>query len=61
MQYTWARVSVTLLICAGIPGDSVHVAPWCTFCEPELFFSYRRDGAAAGRQLSLIGPPLGRP
>ena len=49
------------LLAAGIPQNSVHQAPWCTACETELFFSYRRDGAAAGRQLSLIGPMLGRP
>lgn len=25
----------------------------CTYCEPEQFFSYRRDGAATGRQTGL--------
>jgi hypothetical protein len=49
------------LLDAGIPEESIHRAPWCTACETELFFSYRREGAAAGRQLSLIGPPIGRP
>ncbi len=45
---------------AGIPAEAVHTAPWCTACEAERFFSYRRDGRLAGRQLSLIGPPAGR-
>jgi YfiH family protein len=49
------------MLAAGIPENSIHLAPWCTACEPDLFFSYRRDGAAAGRQLSLIGPLPGRP
>ena len=49
------------MIDAGLPADSVHSAPWCTFCEAGLFFSYRREGAAAGRQWSLIGPVHGRP
>ncbi len=49
------------LLDAGIPEESIHRAPWCTACEAELFFSYRREGAAAGRQLSLIGPASGRP
>lgn len=40
---------------AGLPPDSIHVAPWCTRCDRELFFSYRREGAAAGRMLSGIG------
>lgn len=26
----------------------------CTFSEPDTFYSYRRDGAASGRQASLI-------
>jgi len=46
---------------AGVPDHSVHSAPWCTACEKDLFFSFRRDGAAAGRQLSLIGPQVPRP
>jgi YfiH family protein len=46
---------------AGLRAASIHLAPWCTFCEPDLFFSYRREGADTGRQLSLIGPVCGRP
>ena len=49
------------LLDAGIPEEAIHRAPWCTACEAELFFSYRREGVAAGRQLSLIGPVSGRP
>jgi copper oxidase (laccase) domain-containing protein len=26
----------------------------CTSCEPELFFSHRRDGARTGRQAGLV-------
>ncbi|HEU4407378.1 MAG TPA: polyphenol oxidase family protein [Polyangiaceae bacterium] len=34
----------------------------CTVAEPDLFFSYRRDGAASGRLLSaLVARPPGRP
>lgn len=49
------------LLDAGIPEESIHRAPWCTACEADLFFSYRREGVAAGRQLSLIGPVSGCP
>lgn len=28
----------------------------CTVCEPEWFFSYRRDGAQSGRMLGVIVP-----
>jgi polyphenol oxidase len=31
-----------------------EAAHFCTFCHPDLFFSYRRDGSS-GRQMSFIG------
>lgn len=31
----------------------VHGIDRCTFCEPELFFSHRRDGEQAGRQAGV--------
>jgi YfiH family protein len=47
---------------AGLRGGAIHVAPWCTACAADLFFSYRREGAAAGRQMACIGwPPAGPP
>jgi copper oxidase (laccase) domain-containing protein len=27
----------------------------CTHANPDLYFSYRRDGAGIGQQMSLIG------
>jgi YfiH family protein len=40
---------------AGIPRAHVqHVGP-CTFCDSLSFASYRREGANAGRQFSVIG------
>jgi YfiH family protein len=38
----------------GVPADRIEVLPGCTFTDRELFFSYRRDGHASGRQLSAI-------
>jgi YfiH family protein len=46
------------LLRAGLAPGRIHAAPWCTRCRKDLFFSYRRDGAAAGRQMAVIG---GRP
>jgi YfiH family protein len=46
---------------AGLGGDSIHVAPWCTSCAADLFFSYRREGGAAGRQMACLGWPPGGP
>ncbi|MEO9141039.1 MAG: peptidoglycan editing factor PgeF [Polyangiaceae bacterium] len=45
---------------AGVPAASVDDIARCTFCEPALFFSYRRDQAnvaeRAGRMISAIAP-----
>jgi YfiH family protein len=54
---TLARAGVT----------EVESADLCTFCEAELFFSYRRDGGTTGRMGSLawiagsVGPGSGGP
>lgn len=40
---------------AGLAPESISLAPWCTACCGELFFSYRREGAGAGRMMALIG------
>jgi YfiH family protein len=43
-------------ICSlGIPPHKIHVMRLCTSCYKEIFFSYRRDGESAGRNISLIG------
>jgi polyphenol oxidase len=40
---------------AGIPANQIERVGGCTHADPELYFSYRRDGAGIGQQLSLIG------
>ena len=39
----------------GVPCDQVHAAGLCTVCDAGRFHSFRRDGAAAGRMMSVIG------
>jgi copper oxidase (laccase) domain-containing protein len=39
---------------AGIPPGDISTHPSCTRCGGNQFASYRRDGAAAGRMISLI-------
>lgn len=43
----------------GFYEDQIHVAPYCTMHNNDLFFSYRREGrgqpSVAGRLLSVIG------
>ena len=38
----------------GLRDDSIEDVAGCTKHEPDRFFSYRRDGANAGRQLGII-------
>lgn len=40
---------------AGIPSNQIERVGGCTHANPDLYFSYRRDGAGIGQQLSLIG------
>lgn len=46
-----ARVA---LCAAGIPDEAVTAVGECTACDPGRFYSYRRDGAATGRQAGLV-------
>lgn len=39
----------------GIPDGQIDVSSLCTRCRADLFYSYRREGAKAGRMLSVIG------
>ena len=43
------------LIAAGMAPDRIYLAGLCTKCGAEEFHSFRRDGASAGRMLSVIG------
>ncbi len=46
------------LIDAGVNGDNIYTAPYCTMERPELFFSYRlekRKYGKTGRLMSVIG------
>ena len=37
---------------AGIPAGQISRGTFCTFCQGDLFWSYRREGEAAGRMWS---------
>jgi len=47
------------LLAEGLPTENIVSAGMCTHRREELFFSHRRDGAAAGRMLSVIGVASG--
>lgn len=39
---------------AGLPPAQIEVTSHCSFSQPELFFSFRRDQGVTGRQLGFI-------
>lgn len=48
------EVALRLLIAAGLVPDAIELSGHCTSCEPETFYSYRRDGERSGRQAGLV-------
>lgn len=52
------RANRNQLIAAGVSGERIHLAPICTMCRTDLFFSYRREKhlhGRVGRLMSVIG------
>ena len=51
------RIAVrTQLVRAGIPDANIEDVAGCTYHQNDLFFSYRREGANAGRLIAVIEP-----
>ena len=46
------KMAVAQLNRAGVSSGQIVLSPWCSSCESELCFSYRREGAAAGRMIT---------
>ena len=40
---------------AGIPRSRIFLADYCTACRRDLFYSFRKEGALAGRMMAVIG------
>jgi hypothetical protein len=40
---------------AGVKPEHRHDMAACTRCNPDEFFSYRREGQTAGRMMAIIG------
>ena len=43
------------LMDAGVRPQNIAASALCTSCCTDLFFSYRKEGAATGRMMSVIG------
>jgi polyphenol oxidase len=48
------RANVEQMRDAGVPETQMFDGGLCTFCQPELFYSYRREPANPGRLMSAI-------
>ena len=48
-------VSKSQLIENGVREDRIEENSSCTICSPDLFHSFRRDGARSGRMMGVIG------
>jgi hypothetical protein len=48
------RANRDQLVSVGVPPAQIHVAALCTSTRRELFFSYRAEGARAGRMAAAI-------
>lgn len=53
------EVARRLLLESGV--ERVELSGLCTSCEPELFFSHRRDAGRSGRQAGLVWREAGGP
>ena len=53
------KANGALLAAAGVAPEKIHIAPLCTMCRNDLFFSYRREKVLqgrVGRLMAVIGP-----
>ncbi len=43
------------LLKLGLSEENIDLCELCTACNPQLFYSYRRDGDITGRMMGVIG------
>lgn len=52
------KANTDQLISAGVLRERIHVAPICTMCRTDLFFSYRKEKSVngkVGRLMAVVG------
>jgi YfiH family protein len=47
--------NVSQLLGEGLPAASIYHVAECTYCRPDLYHSFRRDGQGGGRMISYVG------
>lgn len=50
-----AAVARDQLRSAGVPAAHIQACELCTSCNTNIFFSYRKEGSATGRMMTVIG------
>jgi copper oxidase (laccase) domain-containing protein len=53
-HFDFWQVSADQLVGAGLKKENIHLSRFCTMCNNDLFFSYRRD-KLTGRLANAIG------
>ncbi len=53
-QLDLQAINTTQLIRSGVEKNNIFYSDWCTSCNPDLFYSYRRDSGLTGRMLGFI-------
>lgn len=48
------RCNQMIMMKAGILPRHIEISQWCTSCQPNLFFSHRKQQARAGRMVAWI-------
>lgn len=48
------KVNQQILINSGVPENQIEIARMCTYSNPDLFYSARRDGVNSGRLATVI-------
>ncbi len=48
------QINKAQILGAGVGLENLAVNRWCTSCEADLFFSYRRDKGSTGRMIGFI-------
>lgn len=52
------KANTDQLISAGVLPERIHIAPLCTMCRTDLFFSYRKEKSVngkVGRLMAVVG------
>lgn len=47
-------MNLEILMACGVPKNNIDIAPYCTCCNTELFYSHRRQRGIRGAHLSVI-------